>query len=123
MDVSKKDLQRIRAALRIAFIRSDYKKRFLESITIEVIRYKKNGDEHKIPLKMFCCQECFTLHSLNECKVDHVKPIGQYFDFNHTAGFIERLWCEWDNLQGMCDDCHKEKTAYERSLTKGIARL
>ena len=123
MSVSKKDLQAIRGALRTAFIRSEYRKKFVESITIVVPRYKKNGERYKVDSKMFCCQECRQMFSVSDCRVDHIKPIGQYFDFNHTSGFIERLWCGYSNLQGLCDDCHKEKTAYERSLVKGIGRL
>jgi 5-methylcytosine-specific restriction endonuclease McrA len=28
------------------------------------------------------------------------------------------MFCEIDNLQVLCKDCHKTKTAYEKSLSK-----
>ena len=121
--ITKKDLQAIRGALRTAFIRSDFKRAYLDSISIKEYRLKKSGAKYKRPTTYFICAMCSTKHLLKDCKVDHIKPIGQLFKFEHVGGFIERLWCSWSNLQGLCDDCHKEKTAYERSLIKGYAKL
>lgn len=121
--ITRKDLQAIRGALRTAFIRSDYKKEFLKSITIEKYKLKKDGTKYNKATKYFECCNCRQLHFLKDCRVDHIEPIGQYFDYDHTAAFIDRLWCGYDNLQGLCDSCHKEKTAFERGLIKGYALL
>jgi 5-methylcytosine-specific restriction endonuclease McrA len=123
MEVSKKDLTLIRGALRTTFIRSEYKRGFLDTIEIVEYKTKKDGTLYSKPTRYFICANCEGKHLLKDCKVDHIKPIGQYFDFAHTEGFIERLWCDYDNLQGLCDSCHKDKTKYERSLIKGYAKL
>ena len=121
--VVKSDLQLIRGALRQAFIRSEYRKRFAESITLSEPKYNKDGSRSKRDRKYFICADCGGEFKVSEMRVDHIKPIGQYFDFDHTLGFIERLWCDFDNLQGLCDGCHNKKTAYERSLVKGYNKL
>lgn len=51
--------------------------------------------------------------------VDHIDPIIDphtgFTDWNDT---IERMFCEEDNLQLLCRDCHKTKTAEEREIAK-----
>ena len=123
MQLSKKDLQSIRGALRTAFIRSEYKKSFLNSICLKEYKIRKDGSKYSKPTSYFICSICLSKHLLKDCKVDHINPIGQYFDFDHTTGFIERLWCTFDNLQGLCDSCHKDKTKQERGLVVGYAKL
>lgn len=121
--VTKKDLVSIRGALRTAFIRSEYKKEFLKSIEILVYKVKNDGTKYKRPTRYFDCADCGQRYLIKDCKVDHILPIGQLFVYGHISGFIDRLWCEYGNLQGLCDDCHKRKTAYERGLIKGYAKL
>jgi hypothetical protein len=47
--------------------------------------------------------------------VDHISPV-----VDPTSGFIDwnmficRLYCETDNLQVLCKDCHDKKTKIER---------
>lgn len=54
---------------------------------------------------------------VNNVFVDHIKPIT-----DPTVGFvswdntIENMFCEKDNLQVLCKDCHDIKTNNERQL-------
>jgi len=123
MLATKKDLQAIRGALRTAFIRSDYKREFISLKSYKVDRFKANGELHKVTYTFIDCECCGANIKGSECYVDHIKPIGQYFDIDHTEGFIFRLWCSYDNLQILCKGCHDKKTAYERSLIKGYTKL
>jgi hypothetical protein len=49
--------------------------------------------------------------------VDHIKPI-----IDPAVGFvswdqtIERMFCELDNLQCICKDCHDVKTEIEKQI-------
>lgn len=43
--------------------------------------------------------------------VDHIEPVGSYYDWNE---FVDRLFCPAENLQVLCKECHKGKTADER---------
>lgn len=121
--LTKKDLQAIRGALRTAFIRSDWKREFLSTKCRLVYKKKKDGSSYKKASKVYDCESCGSTFGLGDIAVDHVDPIGQFFDFNHLSGFIDRLWCHFDNLQILCKSCHKEKTAHERGLIKGYGKL
>ena len=51
--------------------------------------------------------------------VDHIKPIiDPVKGFTTWDDFIENLFCEQDNLQLLCKDCHDAKSNYEKSLRK-----
>ena len=43
-------------------------------------------------------------------QVDHVKPIGELKDWN---SWITKLFCSANNLQVLCLECHRAKTAKE----------
>jgi len=122
-EICKKDLVSIRGSLRMAFIRSEYKKEFLASVAVVEYKVKKDGKRHKRPTTYYVCAECKGKFLAKDINVDHRIAIGQLFDAAHLSGFIERMWCKYGNLQVLCKDCHKVKSAYERSLIKGYALL
>lgn len=43
-------------------------------------------------------------------ELDHKIPIGSFEDWN---SYIPAMFCEESNYQGLCRDCHKEKTKKE----------
>lgn len=48
-------------------------------------------------------------------EVDHIKPVVDPQEgFVSWDEFINRLFCEKDNLQALCKTCHKIKTAKEK---------
>jgi hypothetical protein len=51
--------------------------------------------------------------------VDHIDPvIDPSTGFTTWDSFIDRLFCEKENLQILCKDCHDSKTSEERLLRK-----
>lgn len=60
--------------------------------------------------KLYGCALCGGEFSQKDVQVDHIVPIGQC---NTWDEFIERLFCEADNLQVLCKKCHKTKTKKE----------
>lgn len=51
--------------------------------------------------------------------VDHINPVvDPKTGFTTWDDFIERLYCEEDNLQVLCRDCHDKKTAKEKQQRK-----
>lgn len=51
--------------------------------------------------------------------VDHIKPvIDPAVGFTTWDSFIEGLFCEMNNLQALCLQCHTEKTNEERAIAK-----
>ncbi len=54
---------------------------------------------------------------INNSVVDHIQPVVDpsvgFVDWNTL---IERLFCEEDGFQLLCNECHKHKTADERKV-------
>lgn len=56
---------------------------------------------------------------INNIAVDHIKPIvDPEKGFTTWDDTIERMFCEEDNLQLLCKDCHDIKTKQEREIAK-----
>lgn len=65
------------------------------------------------------CAKCKKWWPQKEVSVDHIIPTGSLKSFDDIPGFVERLFCEKDGLQVLCDGCHNVKTAAERLARKG----
>ncbi len=67
----------------------------------------------------FLCAGCKGEFPNSKVQVDHIEPI-----IDPTKGFttwddcIKRMFCEKDNLQVLCTDCHKIKTDMEKEIAK-----
>ena len=99
--------QFIRSALRQATMRypviQNFKKKGRRSVT---------GKRHKFEYQ---CVECKKWFMDKEISVDHIVPAGSLKTYDDLPGFVERLFCEEDNLQILCKDtCHQAKTNKER---------
>lgn len=98
--------QFIRAALRAAFSR--YPVRFQAK---KLAERKVEGKRHKYE---YICAACKKWYQAKETHVDHIVPCGSLKTYKDLPKFVETLFCEVDNLQILCTDCHKKKTADER---------
>lgn len=57
----------------------------------------------------FQCAICQGWHKQTDMHVDHIIPCGTLKSWDDLAGFAERLFCETENLQILCTDCHRQK--------------
>ena len=64
------------------------------------------------------CNECKGWYPDKEINVDHIIPAGTLTCSNDLPGFVERLFCEIDNLQVLCETCHNKKTKNEREESR-----
>lgn len=53
------------------------------------------------------CERC--LKRTPQLKIDHITQVGEL-----DGGFLKRLFCPSEELQGLCKKCHTEKTKEER---------
>lgn len=91
------EIKRIRAAIRLVWQRSYARALCVKRCT------REDGFTY--------CEQCEVCTP--KLKVDHIKQVGDLDD-----GFVPRLFCSSKGLQGLCPDCHKEKTKKERQQAK-----
>ena len=61
------------------------------------------------------CASCAEHFVARDVQVDHIEPVVSPQDgFQDWWTYMNRLYCEAENLQVLCKPCHKEKTAEER---------
>ena len=77
---------------------------------------------HKGPNKRqkfeYLCNECKNWFPEKQINVDHIEPAGSLNCANDLPAFVEKLFCEVDNLQVLCTTCHNVKTQLEKQLKK-----
>ncbi len=71
--------------------------------------------------KLYSCQTCSNLSNASGVNVDHIDPvvdIGKtYHDYTWDE-LVGRLWCDTDNLQVLCKQCHKKKSKDESNARR-----
>jgi 5-methylcytosine-specific restriction endonuclease McrA len=108
-----------------SFIRSGLrqKSRWWKPITQCKLTNRRN---YTGPLKRqkfeYLCNECKGWFPDKKINVDHIIPAGSLQCAADLPGFVERLFCEADNLQILCETCHNKKTQNEKSSRKTVQR-
>ena len=80
--------------------------------------YKGVNKRQKYEYQCNVCKNWFIEKKIN---VDHINPAGSLNSSQDLPSFIERLFCEVDNLQVLCEKCHDKKTKadkHEKSNSK-----
>jgi len=96
-----------------SFIRSALrqKSRWWKPITECKLKARRvyNGPNKRQKFEYQCkkCKQWFAEKNIN---VDHIKAAGSLNCAEDLPGFINRLFCEIDNLQVLCEPCHDVKT-------------
>ncbi len=105
----------IRGALRRTFSRSPVIREVLFKVRREVPKFNKDGSRAKKDAVQYRCGVCQVYVGSTHVSVDHIEPVVSvsdgFIDFNT---FIQRLFCDANNLQVICDECHNVKTQKER---------
>jgi len=108
----------IRGAIRRTFSRSPIVREVLMAGRREVPKYNKDGRLAKKPAVQYQCEVCDTWESSTKTTVDHIVPVISVDDgFVDWNQFVDRLFCDKQNLQRICDTCHDAKT-YEERITR-----
>jgi len=100
----------IKSALRSASRKWPPKYTCLNNSCVGTMENKATGRQ----AKHYKCASCGGLFPAKSVQVDHIKPvvpIGWDGDWNVV---IDNMYCEIDNLQTLCKDCHTDKTKQER---------
>jgi 5-methylcytosine-specific restriction endonuclease McrA len=65
------------------------------------------------------CNHCKNWYKGNQIMVDHIIPVGSLTKSYDLPSFVESLFCEVDNLQVLCVECHNAKTLIDNKKTQG----
>lgn len=101
-----------------SFIRSGLrqKSRFWKPITQCKLAARRSykGPNKRQKFEYLCnvCNKWFPEKKIN---IDHINPAGSLRCAQDLPGFVERLFCEIDNLQCICESCHNVKTQNEKN--------
>ena len=63
---------------------------------------------------MYKCAECGNTFDNKDVMVDHINPCGALKEKSDIATFVLKLFCEADELQVLCKECHDVKSYAER---------
>lgn len=103
-----------------SFIRSALrqKSRWWKPITQvkQAARRKYTGPNKRQKFE-YLCASCNKYYPEKKINVDHMVPAGSLNNGQDLPGFVERLFCEADNLQVLCEVCHNVKTQQEKLKT------
>lgn len=58
----------------------------------------------------YLCAICNKWSILKDIEVDHLNPAGSLKTFSDLPGFVERLFCELENVRVLCKPCHRKVT-------------
>ena len=64
------------------------------------------------------CAKCKKFYKGTQIYVDHIIPVGSLTNSYDLPHFVETLFCEIDNLQVLCVDCHNFKSIIDNKNTK-----
>jgi hypothetical protein len=64
------------------------------------------------------CNKCKEWFKSDEVNVDHIEPAGSLNCAEDLPAFVETLFCEQNNLQCLCLNCHNIKTQKEKNKKK-----
>jgi 5-methylcytosine-specific restriction endonuclease McrA len=74
-------------------------------------KYKGPNKRQRFEYQCNICKEWFAEKNIN---VDHIIPAGSLNCAQDLPGFVERLFCEINNLQVLCTTCHDNKTKLDK---------
>ena len=107
----------VRSAIRRIFSRSPHIIEKLNKARRERPWYKQDGTMAKKPRVEFLCSSCDEWFMKKDIQVDHeipvIDPVRGFEDWNT---FVDRLFCDPDNLNVLCKTCHKVKTDAEKKV-------
>lgn len=72
----------------------------------------------------FRCAGCLQEYPAKEMQVDHIEPVvDPTTGFTTWDSYIDRMFCDKDNLQALCKNCHHEKTKLEKEMSNASKEI
>lgn len=120
--ITKKERGLIKGGIRRAFSRSELRKQALEKALVK----EYQDPNRKRVTRWGKCADCGKIEAAYKLSIDHKEPavpVDSSFEDMSLDDLVDRMWCNEDLLQALCDDCHDKKTKAEnkeRRLNKKL---
>ena len=93
---------------------------FSRCVLAKHVRLKAKDPVNKGPRggALYICAECGNSVPAKQTNIDHISPVVQIEEEQKNMSwdlYMDRLFCGVDNLQCLCLECHKAKSAEERA--------
>jgi 5-methylcytosine-specific restriction endonuclease McrA len=114
--VTKRERGLLKGAINRVFSRSELRQQALDRVTIEHFDSKRPR-----VTKWAYCESCGVVTPRYLLDVDHKSPrvpLHSSFDQLSLDEYVDRTWCELDNLQCLDENCHNSKSSVEKKLRK-----
>jgi 5-methylcytosine-specific restriction endonuclease McrA len=106
----------IKAAIRRVFSRSDLRRK-----VVARVRLIHADPERPRVKKWVVCAICEQKVPEYLVQVDHISPVvplDQSLEEIGIASLVDNIWCEEENLQVLCVDCHNFKSKAENAIRR-----
>lgn len=110
--ITAKERGLIKGSIRRVFSRSDLRRKVIESY----IDNSYSNPQRKKVKYWIKCSNCSTMEAKSNIQLDHVLPVvpvDSSFEEMDMNDFLNRQWCEENNLKPLCKPCHTVKTKIE----------
>ena len=115
----------IMGAIKRVYRRSPVRLKVLKDAEVRMTKTNKDGTIAKKEAVFYVCSSCHTHAKSQRSKnhpqihIDHIDPVIPVDrPLKSWQEFLDRLFCDIDNLQCLCDVCHSEKTQAENKLRR-----
>jgi len=92
----------IRNTLRLKWMRSDPNRK----LALKKVSVGKNN---------YYCKKCRKVYDKKQIEVNHIIPVGSFNEFSQFEEFYTKLFCNIENLEAICKECHKKETEIQRN--------
>lgn len=75
--------------------------------------YAEAKKRQRVSYGHYLCQGCGNIYRAKETQLDHINPVVPISGWDGLEPYVERLFCEPDQLQVLCLGCHSKKTLEE----------
>lgn len=109
--ITAKERGLLKGAIRRVFSRSDLRKQAVEENRVNY------SDPNRPRVKKWSvCHQCDKFIPTYLIEIDHrvpIIPVDKSLEDMSWDDLVDRIWCDSDNLNTLCKDCHKVKTKAE----------
>lgn len=125
LNTEKKQVAWLRGALRKAWTRYPTQNEYKNERRVRVVVYDEDGEPvvyktgkkaGQVKKRWDCpCDKCEEIFPASKVQVDHIIPAGGTDTMEDLLDWMQKIFCGTDNLQLLCEECHKIKTHCDNS--------